>query len=358
MSLPSPTALDALAPFSSPALSIIIVAYRSRHHLERLLPSLYAQTFTNFEIIVVDNDPQDGSALWLKRTYPEVRVITQEQNGGYAGGNNLGLKHALGRWVLILNPDTELPAGTLETLLCTARAQPNALINPKIFLADGTLYACGNEMHYTGITTCLGLGQPPAAYRGLFALPLLSGTAFIASKAVLEELGGFDDDYFMYYEDTDLSLRARLKGYELICDAEAVLTHHCALGISSPEKFYFLERNRLQTLVKTFELKTLVRLMPALFLTELATWTFALLKGPRYLAARCRSYFWLCQHAQRLRCKRRVVQRSRRLTDEVLLEQSLTQLPFRQLVPSATLAGLLDRLTRPLYALIQPNRRS
>ncbi|WP_198175306.1 glycosyltransferase family 2 protein [Spirosoma telluris] len=144
---------------SEPAivLSIIIVSYNSRVDLARCLPTLFSQqTQDSFEVIVVDNHGTDGVATELLTQYPQVRLIQNLANTGYAGGNNLGLAQAKGHWVLFLNPDTELWPGCLERLMTTARQYPSALITPKLLNPDGTINACGNQMQYTGITTCRG----------------------------------------------------------------------------------------------------------------------------------------------------------------------------------------------------------
>lgn len=360
---PSPQPEPILAPQAGPApeLSVVLVSYESRTDLERLLPTVFTQGL-ELEVLVVDNHPGDGTADWLRIAYPSVRVIPRPDNPGYAGGNNTGITEARGRYVLILNPDTQLHPGTLRVLLETCaslregseaiRAHPKALVGAKLLNPDGTVNAAGNQMHYSGITTCRGLHAPAERHRGLEPVPLLSGAALIAAKETWVELGGFDEDYWMYLEDTDLSLRARLRGYPLLCANEALITHYYRLGMN-PRKFYYLERNRLLTLCKVYQERTLRRMAPALLLTELATWGFALLKGPAYLAARWRGYAWLYRNRERIRQKRAEVQKTRVIPDATLLEDALTHLPFEQLA-SPPLAGLLDRLTRPLYALLRP----
>lgn len=330
---------------------MVLVSYGSRADLERLLPTLFAQG-RGLEVLVVDNRPGDGTADWLGAAYPSVRVIPRADNPGYAGGNNAGILEARGRYVLILNPDTELHPGALKTLLEAIQAHPNALIGAKLLNPDGSVNAVGNVMHYSGITTCRGLNEPAERYQGLEPVSLLSGAALIAAKETLLGLGGFDEDYWMYLEDTDLSLRARLRGHPLFSANDALVTHHYQLGMN-PRKFYHLERNRLLTLFKVYEGRTLRRMAPALLLTELATWGFALLKGPKYLAARWQGYAWLYRNRDLMRQKRAKVQATRVTPDEALLEGALTHLPFEQLT-SPKLAGVLDRLTRPLYTLLRP----
>jgi len=175
---------------------VVLVSYESRTDLERLLPTVFTQGL-ELEVLVVDNHPGDGTADWLRIAYPYVRVIPRPDNPGYAGGNNTGITEARGRYVLILNPDTQLHPGTLRVLLETCvslressetcvslressetcvslresseaiRAHPQALIGAKLLNPDGTVNAAGNQMHYSGITTCRCLHAPAERHRGL-----------------------------------------------------------------------------------------------------------------------------------------------------------------------------------------------
>ena len=337
----------------TPRLSVVIVNFHSRTDLERCLPSIARQGVERVEVIVVDNAPGDGSAAWLEREHPGVIVIANGANTGYAGGSNLGLRHASGEHVLVLNPDTELHARALHTLLQALHEHPDALITPKLLAPDGSVNACGNQMHPTGITTCRGLGAPAAAYAGTHAVPLISGAAFVARRATLLALAGFDERFFMYLEDADLSLRARAQGHALLCAADAVVTHHYELAMSAAKLFH-LERNRWLMLLKNYERGTLWRLAPALALTEVATWAFALTRGPAYVGARLRAYGWLWRERRAWRVARAETQAARRLSDAVLLADAPTALPFEQLVSSPRLARALDTLTTPLYRLVSP----
>ena len=96
----------------SPDLTILILAYDSRDDLERCLPSIARQSYRNYEILVVDARPEDGLEAWLREDHPEIRYLALEENLGYAGGNNLGMREARGEYTLVLNPDTILGAGS------------------------------------------------------------------------------------------------------------------------------------------------------------------------------------------------------------------------------------------------------
>jgi GT2 family glycosyltransferase len=331
-------------------VSVIIVAYNSRADLERCLPTLFSQSYQPLEIIVVNNSPEDDLEGWLSLYYPSVHLIQNTINNGYAGGNNLGVSAAKGEFVFLLNPDTELQEGSLETLVKAAQENPDALITAKLLNLDGTINACGLEMHYTGITSCRGLNQLATTHSGLHETPLVSGGAFIVPKKTFLELDGFDEDYFMYMEDVDLSLRARLRGLTILCAGDAKITHHYELGMSR-QKFYYLERNRLLTLFKLYQPSTLLKLTPALLLTELATWFFALLKGPAYVSTRWQSYIWLIQNKKYWQELRQELHQQRRVSDKELLKTGSVKLPLEQLVTNRSLSTVLNTLIQPLYRL-------
>ena len=350
---------DSIALFK---LSIIIVIYKNLSDLEICLKSISTQEnlefeYSEIEILVVDNCPEDSENVQIAHKYPWIKVINNPTNTGYAGGNNIGIDKALGKWLLILNPDTILHPEALNALLKTAKANPKALINAKLLNPDGSINACGNILHYTGITTCQGLNEPSKNYQGTQKVSLISGAAFLVQRKIMQALGGFDDLYFMYLEDADLSLRAKLKGYDLLCASDAQITHNYTLGMSS-QKFYYLERNRLLMLFKLLTTKTLWLMLPALLLTELATWAFALIKGGAYLKAKLQGYLWLKKQKQVWLSKRKVLQEERLIPDSMLLKESITALPFGQLMTKGYLSIMLTVLTNPLYSLFRPYKRS
>ncbi|XWW48296.1 glycosyltransferase family 2 protein [Fibrella sp. USSR17] len=336
-----------------PLLSIVIVAYKSATDLQRCLPSLYTAELAQIthEVLIIDNYGEDQLETWLAATYPASKYFLNPLNTGYSGGNNIGIDLARGHWTLLLNPDTELLPGSLAQLLETAKANPDALINPKLLNPDGTINACGNQMHYTGITTCRGLNEPSGNYQKLERISLLSGAAVLSPTAVLRTLLGFDEQYFMYFEDTDLSLRARLLGYPLLCESRSVIIHHYRLGMNST-KFGYLERNRLLTLLKVLSGHTLRQLLPALLITEFLTWVYAL-RGRSYLRSRFWGYTWLWQNRQEIREKRRQIQQTRLIPDAELIGDSLSALPFDQVV-SSPIGKFINWLTYQVYRLLRP----
>ncbi|CAN5256386.1 glycosyltransferase family 2 protein [soil metagenome] len=346
--------IDLIAQHATIDLSIILVSYDSLSDLQRCLPTILGQATTfAYEIIVVDNHGADGVLAWIYSLYPDSRVLINTTNTGYAGGNNLGLAHARGQWSFLLNPDVELQPGSLQRLLETAHQFPDALITPKLLNPDGTINACGNQMHYTGITTCRGLNQSGDSLSTLHTVSLLSGAAIVGPTALIRQLGGFDETYFMYFEDTDLSLRARRQGVTLLCEGRARIVHHYTLNLNAA-KFYYLERNRLLTFLKLFSRKTLMALFPAMLLTELITWVYGL-RGWPFLKSRFQTYRYLWKNRAVIRQERTKLQEQpAAISDKELLAGSELSLPIGSVLPKP-LGALVNRLTiGNIYRLLIP----
>jgi len=252
----------------APCASVIIVNYNGDATLERCLRSLCADG-GDYELIVVDNASTDGSADMVERDFAQVRLIRADANIGFGEGNNLGVRAATGQFLAFLNPDTVVEPGWLAALIAPLEADPLiGLTTARVLLLDDPqrINTCGNEMHYTGLTLCRGMG----AKRGALAEPAdvdaVSGAAFAIRRDLYEALGGFDGSFFLYMEDADLSLRARLAGYRCRYVPAAVVYHAYTLRFG-PRKTYYQERNRYLMLLKGMRWPTLLALLPALLLT-------------------------------------------------------------------------------------------
>lgn len=271
--------------------SIIIVSYNSQTDLPACLDAAVGQAQANDEIIVVDNGSQDASAALVRRDYPTVRLL-ENMNSGYAGGNNLGASAAQGEYLVFLNPDTMMAAGALAALLepLDQSASIGMTTACLVHRANPQLVnTCGNTMHYTGLTFCRGANQPVDRYRESCDVDAVSGAAFAVRRSLFEQLGGFDEAFFMYVEDSEFSLRARLAGFRCRYVATALVHHDYAMAYS-PAKAFYLDRNRYLMLLKNIDATTLRQLIPGLLLGELVTWGYLLLKGPAYWGVKWRVY--------------------------------------------------------------------
>jgi GT2 family glycosyltransferase len=166
-------------------------------------------------------------------------------------------------------------------------------------------------------------------------------------RALFEQLGGFDERFFMYLEDTDLSLRAALAGFACRFAPESVVYHHYAVRVGAAKTFH-LERNRYLMLLKCYQTTTLLLILPALALVEAVTWGFALLSGPAHLTAKLRAIGWLARHLPAVLAARRQVQATRQVSDQALLQRFDSPLAFEQMLSGPRLRLARALCDRPL----------
>jgi GT2 family glycosyltransferase len=238
-------------------LSVVVVNWNGREHLEVCLGSLLDQTLEGIEVILVDNGSTDDSlALVRERFGARVRIIESATNLGYAGGLDLGLAAARGRYLFALNSDTEVERECLATLLAAADRHPNAgMLAPKILsFSDRTVIDnVGHLLYPDGLSRGRGrLEVDRGQYDREEEILLPSGCAVLLRRAMLADVGDFDAELFAYCDDTDLGLRGRLAGWRCWSVPAARVYHKysAASAAYSPLKAFLVERNRAWVAVK------------------------------------------------------------------------------------------------------------
>lgn len=312
--------------------SIIIVNYNAGDKLLHCLSGVVRFASSSTEIFVVDNGSTDGAADAIERDFPEIVVIRSGTNLGFGGGCNLAAKKAEGQHLVFLNPDTIVEDDWLRALISPLKTAVNVgLATSKILLAgDPTrINACGNSVHITGIALCRGLGRSRDELNEPGEVAAVSGAAFAIRRELFELLGGFDETMFLYVEDTDLSLRARLAGWRSVCAPESIVRHDYSLKMSAL-KVFFQERNRYLMLIKILRLPTLVVLFPVLILAEFMTWGFVLLRDRANIRNKVRAYYWILSNWREIMAKRKATQSLRKAPDRDLLRQTDFRIDFDQ----------------------------
>jgi N-acetylglucosaminyl-diphospho-decaprenol L-rhamnosyltransferase len=254
-----------------PTLSVLIVAYDSRDDLARTLPALLAELGDGDELIVVDNKPGDGSVEVVGELAPAARIVRPGGNSGFAGGCNAGAAEAGGDLLVILNPDAVPQPGFGEAIR-RPWLDERGWGAWQALVADGTgerINSAGNPIHFTGIVWAGLHGRPLAEAPPAGEVPATSGACLAVPLARWREVGGFPEEYFMYHEDVDLSVRLRAAGHAVGIEPSAVVAHDYEFG-ASEDKWRWLERNRLAFLVRVYPGALLALLAPALLATELA----------------------------------------------------------------------------------------
>jgi N-acetylglucosaminyl-diphospho-decaprenol L-rhamnosyltransferase len=297
-----------------PSVSVLIVAWNSSEELRRTLPPLLAELREGDELIVVDNASPDDSAAVAKELAPRVKIVTMGRNRGFAGGANVGVSAATGDLLVILNPDAMPLPGWGEAIRRPwLEGRGWSAWQGLVAEGDGaTINSAGNPVHFTGIVWAGMHGEPLASAPGAGEVPVASGACLAVPLTVWRRLGGFAERFFMYHEDVDLSLRLRLLGETVGIEPTAVVAHDYEFGASSGNKWRWLERNRLATLVRLWPGSMLLLLAPLLLATEAALFVAAAAGGwgGQKLRANAEVIAWL----PRLLGERRALRRERRIS--------------------------------------------
>ncbi|MFB3882494.1 MAG: glycosyltransferase family 2 protein [Armatimonadota bacterium] len=234
-----------------PALSVCIVNWNTRQDLEEALRSVTESIpGLDLEVIVLDNASQDGSADMVRRQFPQVALIENRENAGFARGYNAAARRSTGRYLLVLNPDTIVHRGALGRLVEFMDAHPEAgAVGPRLLNSDGTLqFSCRRFPRPAAAmlrNTFLGRLVPGNRFTRDYLMQdwdhssqrqvdWVSGAAICIRREAWEQTGGFDEGYFMYAEDMDWCLRAEQAGWRVYYLPDAVITHR--IGRSSDQR--------------------------------------------------------------------------------------------------------------------------
>lgn len=237
-------------------LSIIIVNHNTKDLLIKTLGSLFEKIKgISYEIIVVDNASSDGSSQAVKRSYPAIDLVLLDQNVGYAKANNLGAKHAAGRFLLILNSDTDVPEGSVEKLVELKKSHPGwGIVAPVILNPDGSVQlSWGRDLHlHTEIFLKFFAER---WYRWNYRrkkgqvsrdVDWVSGACFLIENDVYRKIGGFDENFFLYVEDADLGKRVRQLGQKIHLASETWIFHYSGGSVAGKPGRALLEAKRSQ----------------------------------------------------------------------------------------------------------------
>jgi len=235
-----------------PLVSIITINYNHLELTQALLKSLESISYPNTEIIVVDNNSDVNPKSILLKEYPYIKVIVSDTNLGFAGGNNLGIKEAKGKYLLFINNDTEVEPNFLEPLADKLESNPKiGMVSPKIIYygTDLIQYAGATNINkYTGRGRKIGHAEKDIGqYNKDRRTALAHGAAMMIPAHVIDIAGMMPELYFLYYEEHDWCEIIKRAGFEIHYVANSTIYHKesMSIGINSPFKTYYMTRNRI-----------------------------------------------------------------------------------------------------------------
>ncbi len=321
-----------------------------------------------WRIIVVENPSKHGASIpfltsdWLPKagkTLPEMKIIPNEKDIGYAGANVIGgeaAKHWGADYLFLLNQDTTVDPDVLMEAAVYAEARPNAaVIQSRLMLQQEPtkLNSRGNAMQIFGFGYTLGEGQTPEeAAKSKTPVFCASGAGLLVRMSALENMGGlFDPRYYMYHEDTDLSWRARLAGFDIGYADMSVVFHRYEFK-RSMGKFYWMERNRWVVVLSNYKLATIAMLIVPMLALELATFLFAAKSG--WGKEKLKAWAFLCTPSTWIWIgeRRALQQKIRRVSDASLLPLMAASVESRQ-VEMGPVKKLGDFILRAFKRLVE-----
>ena len=278
---------------SKALVTVIIVNWNSRLLLADCIDRIKKQTFRQFDIIIVDNGSKDDSVTYVSSTYPEVKLVSLKRNLGFARANNIAIQNSRSKYVALINNDAYAEPDWLENLVSALENNPKAgLAASKMVYADNPaiIVRAGDGYSIAGAGILRGRGAGASQYnKPAWIFGACAGAA-LYRKAMLAEIGLFDEDYFLLYEDVDLSFRAQLRGYRCLYVPDAVVCHMAtkSIGYDSAKSVYYGHRNLEWTYIKNMPKKLILRtIAPHLLYIIFAFFFFILIgHGRIYLKAK------------------------------------------------------------------------
>lgn len=318
----------------SPLVSIIIVTHNSADYILECINSIKKSNYKSIEIILVDNASSDNTLQIVdKEKNNKLRIIKNDHNLGYAHANNQAANISNGEFLFIINPDTRVEPDFLPPLIEQMnKSESIAVCQPLVYLFDKkTVNLTGKETHYLGFDWIRDYkSKRKLRNEQIYSF---SGSGVLIRKSIYVKLGGYDDLYFMYYEDSDLSWKLNLFGKKILFTPKSVLYHdykYIPQEKHQPlkRKLFYIERNRLQTIFKNYSFKTLFLLVPAIIFMEIGMITFAIIDG--WGLTKLKTYLSIMQNFETLNSNRKFIQEKRIVSDKTIMQSFKSKITFEK----------------------------
>lgn len=311
-------------------ISAVIINHDGGDTVLDVLRSVLEQDPPLESILVVDDNSQDGSPGLIRNSFPGVQLIELERNRGISYARNVGLDQATGELVLFLDDDVSLEKHALQRLAQAQRETGAALVVPRIVFHPGDrLIQCdGAQIHMIGTLRLRHADQPiETCSANQSQVNAFIGACLLANRQTLTALGGFDSDYFFYFEDLELSYRLSGLGHKIVCAAQALAYHDRGHGTPQlsfrgsgaypSRRAYYVIRNRWLTIGLHYQLRTWIILSPIMALYELTLFAGALSRG--WLFEWLKAFCWMVKNAPNIRKRRTRWQNLREVPDREIL---------------------------------------
>jgi len=313
-----------------PLVSVIIVNFNGEDLLKHCLVSLAAEKYKRKEVILVDNNSADESISTAKKLYPNIKIVKNRKNLGFAKANNIGVSKARGDYLFLLNNDTQVPKNVLGPLISFLIQNPKVgVVQPRVLLLDdkARLDSIGSFFTKTGFLFHYGFEKKDIkSLRRKIRLFSAKGSAMLIRSSLVEKIGLFDDDYFAYFEESDFCWRVWLSGHEVWYYPYVHIYHKgsaTAINMHFPFISFHSFKNRIRSMIKNLELRNLTYILPLhLVISFLAAFSYLITFRPGVALAIVRAMAWNLRHLPSTMNKRKRVQtKIRKLSDRKYLDK-------------------------------------
>ena len=311
-----------------PLASVVIPNYQGAECILDCIESVLKTSGEDIEIIVVDNASPDKSAEIIRRGFPTVKLIQLESNVGYGEACNIGARNSLGAYLIFLNNDTIVQEGWLRELVSSLRDDNIGAVCSKVVLpgTPETIDSCGGVSDIYGFAWSRGKGEiDRSQYDDSRECFYAVGSSLAIRRDVLETVGGFDNELFMYLEDVDLSWRLRLLGLRVLYVTGSKVMHKSGITrMKTTDIQYLFNRNRLRMILKNYSLGSLISILPRYMVLQigLVIWVISRVRGDEVLTILA-AWLWNARHLRdTIRC-RRLIQARRKADDSSVTRQMM-----------------------------------
>jgi GT2 family glycosyltransferase len=296
----------------SKMVSIIIIAFNEKKIISKCLESIRRQSYKNYEVIVYDNASSDGTSEFIKTNYPEIVLIQGDTNLGFGGAINCSARQAKGDYLTFLNSDSEVDENWLEPLIKTLELDSSiGAVGAELVCCENNdiVLSHGTGIHFSGVTYAKDRGTQSLNGEP-FETGGLSGGSCLISRNLFLSIGGFEESFFLYFEDTDLSIRLRSMGKKCLIVPSAKIYHNCESRFSY-RKIFFLERNRYLSLFSILNMPLLLAMMPSIIIFELISWGYCVLRGWQGVKSKIQAWMYIFNHLSWIHSRRkRIINRN------------------------------------------------
>lgn len=321
-----------------PQVSIIVLNYNGIEFLQDCFASLRKVIYPDYEVIMVDNASNDESVAYVTKNFPEVKILRNQENIGFAAGNNRGARIAKGKYLFFLNNDTKVKPDFLNFLVHAAERDPAiGICACKILTFEGKEEAAINYTCDGQDVGCTGRSSDIYGWQGWEGPVFFAeGSALFIRRDIFDRLGGFDERHFIFLEDLDLAWRAQLLGFKVKAVPQAQIYHFAGgtvtggrgrkeVFISNIRRRYLGEKNQMRNILKNYSFGSLLTILPIYLALNILEMSYFLITGKLDVLWQVyiKAHVWNMRNLNNTLRERRRIQSMRRISDYALQKNML-----------------------------------